>query len=117
MTDETEKLYFVEPASFTIQRELEVFDNAGKIEALNELEVIDGLIYANVYQQDYIVVVDPETGEVLQKIDLAGLLTAEEAQSADVLNGIAYDAETGRIFVTGKWWPKLFEVTFQPKPI
>ncbi|WP_424962042.1 glutaminyl-peptide cyclotransferase [Ekhidna sp.] len=117
MTDETEKLYFVDPVSFTVQRELEVFDNEGKIEALNELEVIDGLVYANVYQEDYIVVIDPTTGEVLQRIDLAGLLTADESRSADVLNGIAYDAETGRIFVTGKWWPKLFEVTFQPKPI
>lgn len=117
LTDETEKLYFIDPTSFTVQREIEVFDNNGKIDSLNELEVIDGLIYANVYQEDYIVVIDPETGEVLQKIDFTGLLTEEEAQSADVLNGIAYDVETGRIFVTGKWWPKLFEVTFQPKPI
>lgn len=117
MTDETEKLYFVDPTSFTIQRELEVFDNSGKIDALNELEVIDGLIYANVYQEDFIVVVDPETGEVLKKIDFTGILSKEEAQSADVLNGIAYDADSDRIYITGKWWPKLFEVTFQPKPI
>lgn len=117
MTDETEKLYFMEPQSFTIQRELEVYDNNGKVDALNELEVIDGLIYANVYQEDFIVVIDPETGEVLQKIDLSGLLTPEEAAKADVLNGIAYDASTKSIYVTGKWWPKLFEVTFQPKTI
>lgn len=117
LTDESEKLYFIEPSSFTIQRQLEVYDNNGKVDALNELEVIDGLIYANVYQEDYIVVIDPVTGEVLRKIDCSGLLTEEEAQSVDVLNGIAYDAESGRIFVTGKWWPKLFEVTFQPKTI
>jgi glutamine cyclotransferase len=117
LTDETEKLYFVEPKSFTIQRELEVYDNNGKINSLNELEVIDGLIYANVYQEDYIVVVDPETGEVLQKIDCSGMLTDEEAKEADVLNGIAYDEATGNIYITGKWWPKLFEVTFQPKTI
>ncbi len=117
LTDETEKLYFIEPTSFTIQREIQVYDNLGKVDSLNELEVIDGLIYANVYQEDYIVVVDPETGEVLQKIDCSGLLTDEEARSADVLNGIALDKSTGRIYITGKWWPKLFEVTFQPKTI
>ena len=87
------------------------------MDALNELEVIDGLIYANVYQEDFIVVVDPETGEVLKKIDLSGILTDEEYQNADVLNGIAQDPETGKIYVTGKWWPKLFEVTFQPKTL
>ncbi|WP_421764385.1 glutaminyl-peptide cyclotransferase [Ekhidna sp.] len=117
LTDETEKIYFMEPQSFTIQRELEVYDNNGKVDALNELEAIDGLIYANVYQEDIIVVVDPDTGEVLKKIDLSGLLTPEEAARADVLNGIAYDDATKRIYVTGKWWPKLFEVTFQPKTI
>jgi len=117
LTDETEKLYYVDPESFTISREIQVYDDEGKIDSLNELEVIDGLIYANVYQEDFVVVVDPETGEVLQKIDFTGLLSDEEAREADVLNGIAYDSETGRIFVTGKWWPKLFEVTFEPKTI
>ncbi|WP_370089929.1 glutaminyl-peptide cyclotransferase [Ekhidna sp.] len=117
LTDETEKLYFIEPQSFTTQREIEAYTNEGKIDSLNELEVIDGLIYANVYQEDFIVVIDPETGEVLQKIDCSGMLTAEEAEEADVLNGIAYDSDTGRIYITGKWWPKLFEVTFQPKTI
>ena len=117
LTDETEKLYYVDPESFTISREIQVYDDQGKVDSLNELEVIDGLIYANVYQEDFVVVVDPETGEVLQKIDFTGLLSDEEAREADVLNGIAYDSETGRIFVTGKWWPKLFEVTFEPKTI
>lgn len=117
LTDETEKLYFVEPASFTVQRKIEVYDNTGKVDSLNELEVIDGLIYANVYLKDFIVVIDPETGEVLRKIDCSGLLTEEERKNTDVLNGIALDPASGRIFITGKWWPKLFEVTFQPKTI
>ena len=117
LTDETEKLFFVDPGSFTVQREIQVYDHQGKVDSLNELEVIDGLIYANVYQEDYIVVVDPDTGEVLRKIDCTGLLTEEEMGNADVLNGIAYDNATGRIYITGKWWPKLFEVTFQPKTI
>ncbi len=117
LTDETEKLYFIEPESFTVKREIQAYDNLGKVDSINELEVIDGLIYANVYQEDYIVVIDPETGEVLQKIDCSGLLSDAERQAADVLNGIAYDASNGRIYITGKWWPKLFEVTFQPKTI
>lgn len=117
LTDESEMLYFIDPMSFTTQRELAVYDHEGKIEALNELEVIDGLIYANVYQTNDIVVIDSETGEVLRKIDMGGLLDEADANKADVLNGIALDEETGKIYVTGKWWPKLFEVTFQPKTI
>ena len=116
-TDETEKLYFVDPSSFTIQSELEVYSNEGKIDSLNELEVIDGLIYANVYQEDYVVVIDPETGEVVQKINFSGLLTPEEASNADVLNGIAIDQTTQKIYVTGKLWPKMFEVTIQPNTL
>lgn len=115
LTDETEKLYFVDPASFTIEREIEVYDDSGKIEAINELELIDGMVYANIYQEDEIVVIDPETGEVTKRIDCSGLLTPQEAAQADVLNGIAQDPATGKIYITGKWWPKLFEVTFEPK--
>ncbi len=116
-TDETEKLYFADPTSFTKTSVLEVYDNEGKVDAINELEVIDGKIYANVYQEDHVVVIDPETGEVLQKIDFSGLLTNQEAAKADVLNGIAIDPETGKIYVTGKLWPKLFEVRIESKNI
>ncbi len=117
LTDETEKLYFVEPMSFTIQSEVEAYTNEGKIDSLNELEVIDGLIYANVYPEDYVVIIDPETGEVLRKIDFSGLLSDAEASKANVLNGIALDPETNKIYVTGKLWPKLFEVTIQPNTL
>lgn len=117
LTDESEKLYFVEPMSFTITKEIQAYDNNGKVGALNELELIDGLIYANVYPENYMVVIDPETGEVVQRIDFTGLLSDSEAADADVLNGIAIDPETNKIYVTGKWWPKLFEVTFQPKTL
>ena len=115
LTDETEKLYFVNPKTFAVQSEIEVYDNQGKVEALNELEVIDNLIYANVYHKNYVVVISPKTGEVLEKIDFSGLLTEEEARQADVLNGIALDSETGKLYVTGKLWPKLFEVIIKPK--
>ena len=117
LTDESEKLYFIEPSSFTVQKEIEVYDHEGKIDSLNELEMIDGKLWANIFLTDDIVIIEPETGEVLQRIDFSGLLTAEEAARADVLNGIAVDPETGKIYVTGKDWPKLFEVTIQAKTI
>lgn len=115
MTDGSHKIFTRNPATFSIIDELEVYDNNDKIDYLNELEIIDGLIYANVYQEDYVVVVDPDTGAVLQKIDLSGLLSPEESRGVDVLNGIAYEQESDRIFVTGKLWPALFEVRFLPK--
>lgn len=117
LTDGTEKIYFIDPQSFTVNREQEVYDHDGKVSALNESEMIDGKLYANVYQEDFVVVIDPETGEVLQKIDFSGLLSDQEAAAADVLNGIAVDPENGKIYVTGKWWPWLFEITIQSKTI
>ena len=93
MTNRTEKMVVRDPATFAVIDELEVYDNKGKVDAVNELEVINGLIYANVYQEDLIVVIDPSTGAVLQKIDMTGLLAADEARNVDVLNGIAYDRE------------------------
>lgn len=115
MTSGKEKIFFIEPQSFTVSREIEVYDDKEKIDSLNELEVIDGLIYANVWLKDYMVVIDPETGEVLKKINFSGLLTSEEAKDADVLNGIAHDKVTNKIYVTGKYWPKLFEVKLKSK--
>ena len=117
LTDESEKIFFIDPESFTIQRAIEVYDNSGKADSLNELEVINGLIYANVWLKDIVMVIDPGTGEVIQKIDFSGLLSEEEAREADVLNGIAVDPETNKIYVTGKYWPKLFEVNIEPKTI
>jgi glutamine cyclotransferase len=78
---------------------------------LNELEYVNGEIYANIWQTDRIARISPETGQVLGWIDLTGLLSAEDRQqTVDVLNGIAYDAASNRLFVTGKLWPKLFEI-------
>jgi len=83
---------------------------------LNELEYIDGKIYANVYTKDYIVVIDPKTGAVLEKIDMSTLYPeASRIPPAEVLNGIAYDAKGKRIFVTGKKWQHLFQVEFVKK--
>ena len=112
LTDNSEKIYFVDPTTFAIQKELEIYDHSGPVKEVNELEIIDGLLYGNIYQTEDIVVIDPETGEVLQRIDCSGLLSDKEAKTANVLNGIARDPETGKIYLSGKLWPKLFEVKF-----
>jgi len=82
---------------------------------LNELEYVKGEILANVWQTDYVARIAPDTGRVSAYIDLRGLLTATERANTDVLNGIAYDADHDRLFVTGKWWPKLFEIRLVKK--
>lgn len=116
MSNGSHRLTFLDPRDFSMIRQLEVFDHEKAIDNLNELEMIGGLIYANVYLSDQIVGIDPDTGEVKERIDLSGLLSPEELRRVDVLNGIAYDDNTGQIYVTGKLWPKLFEVEWVAKP-
>jgi len=115
MSDGTEKLYFMTPGDFSEIDRIEVYNDKEAVDNLNELEYINGLIYANQWQTDFIHVIDPSSGRILKTIDLSGLLTDEEAQKADVLNGIAYDEKGDRLFVTGKMWPWLFEIKLQPK--
>ncbi len=111
MSDGTASLYFLDPETFRAIDRVEVHDAAGPVVRLNELEYIDGEVYANVWQSNRIARIDPETGWVTGWIDLTGLLTAEDrSEPVDVLNGIAYDAANDRLFVTGKLWPKLFEI-------
>jgi len=110
MSDGTATLHFLDPQTFKEIGQLSIRDDDGPVDQLNELEYVQGEIYANVWQTDRIAIIAPETGQVVGWIDLRGLLTAEERSQSDVLNGIAYDAETGRLFVTGKLWPKLFEI-------
>jgi glutaminyl-peptide cyclotransferase len=110
-TDGSHNLYFMDPRYFTEVKRVEVFDNNGRVDQLNELEFIDGLVYANVLDSDHIVIIEPETGRVNGRIDLTGLLEQRyHHPNLDVLNGIAYDNENGRLFVTGKNWPRLFEI-------
>jgi glutamine cyclotransferase len=93
-----------------------VHDGNRPVDKLNELEFIEGEIWANVFMENIIVRISPQTGEVLGWIDLSPLLSLlPVAQKIDVLNGIAYDPEKVRIFVTGKLWPKLFEVRIRNK--
>jgi len=113
MSDGTNKIHFLDPEYDNETGSIEVYDNNGPMDSLNELEYINGLLFANVYQQSFIVVIDPKTGKVLQKIDCKNLVPSEYIGDVNnVLNGIAYDSENNRIFVTGKRWPSLFEVKF-----
>ena len=89
---------------------LSVATRSGLLRELNEVEFVKGEIFANVWQTDYVARIAPDTGKVGAYIDLRGLLTTAERAGTDVLNGIAYDAEHDRLFVTGKWWPKLFKI-------
>ena len=115
MSDGSETLYFMDPATLTQTDRLKVYDNQGPVTNLNELEYIEGLIYANVWHEDYIVTIDPNTGKVMTRIDLTGLMDANWSRRLDVLNGIAYDKSGKRLFVTGKWWPRLYEIRIVEK--
>jgi len=116
MSDGTSTLYFLHPDTFEETGRVEVKDDGQPIQLLNELEYIHGEVYANVWQTDRIARINPETGAVTGWIDLKGLMSANErAGSGAVLNGIAYDAAGDRLFVTGKLWPKLFELVLRPR--
>ncbi|MDR1338911.1 MAG: glutaminyl-peptide cyclotransferase [Prevotellaceae bacterium] len=115
MSDGTSNLYRLNPDNMNVTGQIEVYTDRGAEKYLNELEYINGEIWANVYTKDYILIINPETGEVTGKIDLANILKKEfRTQNTDVLNGIACDKEKNRIFVTGKNWPKMFELKILP---
>jgi glutamine cyclotransferase len=114
MSDGTPTLFFLDPRRLRPLRTVEVHDERGPVWRLNELEYIDGQVYANVWQTDRIARIDPVTGRVTAWIDLTGLLPPEDRAGADVLNGIAWDAEGRRLFVTGKRWPTLFHIELVP---
>ncbi|MBI5607078.1 MAG: glutaminyl-peptide cyclotransferase [Deltaproteobacteria bacterium] len=111
MSDGTAFLYFLDPQTFKEVRRIQARDEGIPIGFLNELEYIKGEIYANVYGTDRIVRIAPESGQVTGWIDLSGILPEKDRRpGVDVLNGIAYDVQKDRLFVTGKLWPKLFEI-------
>ncbi|HEX4965567.1 MAG TPA: glutaminyl-peptide cyclotransferase [Thermoanaerobaculia bacterium] len=117
MTDGSDKLTFRDPKTMAFLGEVRVTraDRMGEqMLNLNELECVDGLVYANVWQTDQILRIDPKDGRVTAVIDASGLLTPEERQRTDVLNGIAWDPQRKLFLITGKLWPKLFEVEFVP---
>ncbi len=117
MSDGTLTLYFLDPVTLTDIGQLDVTAQGQPVRNLNELEYVRGEIWANIWQTDRIARIDPASGRVAGWIDLSGLLSAADRQrGVDVLNGIAYDAAHDRVFVTGKLWPKLFEIEIVPKP-
>lgn len=116
MSDGTSTLYWRDPVTFAVQKTLAVEDHGTLVTKLNELEWVKGEIWANVWESDQIVRIDPTTGKVTGWIDLKGLLKSIDRHgNEDVLNGIAYDAERDRYFVTGKLWSKLFEIRIKSR--
>ena len=109
MSDGSANLYFLDPETFTKVGQVEVHDN-GPVTELNELEYINGEVHANVWGEDRIAVINPVSGQVTAWIDLTGIYTREVTDPNSVLNGIAYDTDGGRLFVTGKLWSQLFEI-------
>jgi glutamine cyclotransferase len=114
MSDGTNIIYVLDPNNFMIIDKIQVYDNSKPVKYLNELEFINGKIYANIYLTDDIAIIDPSNGKVDAYVNLAGILPSSmQSQKTDVLNGIAYDKEKNRIFVTGKNWKLLFEITIK----
>lgn len=115
MSDGTNQLRVLDPVTFVEKRRITVTAAGAPLNNLNELEFMKGEILANVWMTDYVARIAPATGQVTAYIDLRGLLSPPERANTDVLNGIAYDAVHNRLFVTGKWWPKLFEIKLVSK--
>lgn len=114
MSNGTSRITFRDPHTFAVLDTLDVTLNGVAVHNLNELEWAEGLIYANVWQNNGIVRIDPETGKVRAVIDAAGLLSPMDRAGVDVLNGIAYDPESRTFWITGKYWPWMFQVVFVP---
>jgi glutamine cyclotransferase len=114
MSDGTSNLYFLDPSTFQKTGQVQVHDNEGPVTNINELEYVNGKVYANIWMEDKIAVINPQTGQVEAWINLSGIINLPNPDPNSVLNGIAYDANTGRLFVTGKDWPQLFEIKLVP---
>jgi glutamine cyclotransferase len=114
VSDGSNNLYFYEPSTFRLLRTQGVTEDGSPAMNLNELEYINGAIYANQWQYNYILKIDPASGHVVARLDLTDLHNRVKAKTpgADFLNGIAYDAISKKVFVTGKYWPEIFEIDF-----
>ncbi|MCW4017712.1 MAG: glutaminyl-peptide cyclotransferase [Candidatus Bathyarchaeota archaeon] len=112
MSDGSSNLYFIDPETFQQVKALQIYDGNVSVSRLNELEYINGDVYANIYEQTKIAVINPNTGQVKVWVDLTGLQGA--AANSGVLNGIAYGSEGDRLFVTGKNWRQIYEIKLAP---
>lgn len=119
LSDGSNQIRFLDPQTFKVERAINVFednDTSRPLREINELEYVRGEIYANVWQTDQIIRIDPKNGRLLGVIDMTGILPGKRVDEVDdVLNGIAFDAQHQRLFVTGKRWPKLFEIRLKDK--
>jgi glutamine cyclotransferase len=117
LSDGTNQIRFLDPGTFEVKRTISVYDRGQPLRELNELEYVKGEIYSNIWHTDQIVRIDPRTGRILGWINLSGLIAPGDVRDPDeaVLNGIAYDEAGDRLFVTGKLWPKLFEIRLKEK--
>jgi len=115
MSDGSAELRVLDPGTFAEKRRIRVTAAGAPLRNLNEIEYVKNEILANVWQTDYVARIAPDSGKVTGYIDLRGLLTPQERAATDVLNGIAYDAARDRLFITGKLWPKLFEIKIVEK--
>jgi glutaminyl-peptide cyclotransferase len=116
MSDGTNRIRFLDPNNFQVTRTISVLDGPNPVASINELEYVHGEIYANIWHKDRVARIDPQTGRVVGWIDLTGLRAVSDAKDDEaVLNGIAYDENNDRLFVTGKLWPRLFEIRIKPQ--
>lgn len=115
VSDGTSNLYFYEPSTFRLLRTQGVTESGSPAFNLNELEYINGFVYANQYEYNYILKIDPASGQVVAKMDLSDVVNRVRSKDPqiNVLNGIAYDSVTKKIYITGKWWPELYEIQFE----
>lgn len=112
MSDGSDTLYFIDPKNYSLQGNLLVTEDGKPVRGINELEYVNGEIYANIWPSSWIAIISPDSGDVIARINLTGILKTSDIQNkrVDVANGIAYDEEEDRLFVTGKLWPRLFEI-------
>ena len=118
MSDGTDYIYYLDPENLNVKKRIQVCNHKGTVSNLNELEYINGEIWANIWMTDTIVKIDPKTGKIVAEINFKGLLESgfsNKKTDVDVLNGIAYDKLTNKIYVTGKLWPKIFEIEVYKK--
>ena len=115
MSDGTSSLYFLDPTTFERTGQIQVHDGNTTIVNINELEYINGDVYANIWQTNTIAIINPQTGQVKAWIDLTGLPSENNSDPNAVLNGIAYDQNNNRLFVTGKDWSSLYQIKLVPQ--
>ena len=111
MSDGSEKIYFRNPHTFDLENTIEVYNNNGKVENINELETVNGKLYCNIYGKDLILIIDPNSGLVIGEINLENIFNRKNYNNTiDVMNGIAYNQKNNSLIITGKWWPSMYEI-------